>query len=220
MKVTSLNWVDLDTVLLDLDGTLLDLHFDNYFWLQHVPKRWAEMTGGKERDCREYLLKTYDEMRGTLDWYCLDFWSDKLQLDIVALKLEILEKVGLRPDADKFLRFLGDQKKEVILVTNGHRDGMDLKLAETGIEGHFDQIVSSHDYRVPKEEQLFWQRLKQEHAFDNNRTLFIDDNHSVLRSAEIFGIANLVQILQPDLQRPSHEVGDFPAIEHFAEILN
>ncbi len=220
MKITSLDWVNLDTVLLDLDGTLLDLHFDNYFWMTHVPKRWAEITNGTEEECRTYLLKTYEDMRGTLDWYCLDYWSDRLQLDIVALKREVLEKVGLRPDADRFLRFLQGQNKEVILVTNGHRDGMDLKLAKTGITGHFDKIVSSHDYRAPKEQQLFWQRLKEEHAFDNSRALFLDDNQSVLRSAQIFGIGHLVQILQPDLQQPSHEVGDFPAIEHFAEILN
>ncbi|HBT55971.1 MAG TPA: haloacid dehalogenase, partial [Pseudomonas sp.] len=32
-----LNWNAIDTVLLDMDGTLLDLHFDNHFWLEHMP---------------------------------------------------------------------------------------------------------------------------------------------------------------------------------------
>ncbi|MCP4043692.1 MAG: haloacid dehalogenase, partial [Gammaproteobacteria bacterium] len=34
-----INWNSIHTVLLDMDGTLLDLHFDNQFWLEHVPLR-------------------------------------------------------------------------------------------------------------------------------------------------------------------------------------
>ena len=41
----SLPWSDIDTVLLDMDGTLLDLHFDNHFWLEHLPQRYAELHG-------------------------------------------------------------------------------------------------------------------------------------------------------------------------------
>ena len=40
-----LNWNDIDTVLLDMDGTLLDRHFDDHFWLDHVPKRYADRYG-------------------------------------------------------------------------------------------------------------------------------------------------------------------------------
>lgn len=37
-----LDWTAIDTVLLDMDGTLLDLHFDNFFWLEYLPLRYAE----------------------------------------------------------------------------------------------------------------------------------------------------------------------------------
>ena len=39
------DWENIETVLLDMDGTLLDLHFDNHFWLQHVPVCYAEKHG-------------------------------------------------------------------------------------------------------------------------------------------------------------------------------
>lgn len=219
MKVSSIDWNILDTVLLDLDGTLLDLHYDNYFWLEYVPMRWAEQNGRTEEECRQHLHLTYDEIRGTLEWYCLDYWSDRLQLDIVALKKEVQEKVALRPDAENFLLFLSKLGKQVILVTNGHRDGLEIKLSATGIAKQFDHIVSSHDFRVPKEQQPFWQQLQQQHPFDLRRTLLVDDNESVLHSAKTFGIRGLLQILQPDMQQPARLAKDFPAIQHFSEIL-
>ena len=35
------NWNEVHTVLLDMDGTLLDLYFDNYFWQHFVTERYA-----------------------------------------------------------------------------------------------------------------------------------------------------------------------------------
>jgi hypothetical protein len=35
-------WSQIDTVLFDLDGTLLDLAFDRRFWRQRVPEAWAQ----------------------------------------------------------------------------------------------------------------------------------------------------------------------------------
>ena len=40
-----LPWPEIHTVLLDMDGTLLDLRFDNHFWRELVPERYAERHG-------------------------------------------------------------------------------------------------------------------------------------------------------------------------------
>ena len=42
MGVKMIDWQQIDTVFLDMDGTLLDLNFDNHFWLKHVPLRYSE----------------------------------------------------------------------------------------------------------------------------------------------------------------------------------
>lgn len=218
MQIT-IPWQEVDTLLLDLDGTLLDLHYDNYFWLHHLPRRLAELTDQTEDWWRDHLHLSYDQMKGTLDWYCLAYWQDRLQVDIMELKREVVHKVELRPDAERFLQWMKRHNKRLLLVTNGHRWGLDMKLSLTGIDVHFDEIISSHDYRAPKETQEFWQELSRQHRFDPERSLFVDDNESVLQSASQYGIRYLIHILQPDMQQAGNPAAEFPAIHHFAELL-
>ena len=215
----NLNWQDIDTVLLDMDGTLLDLHFDNFFWLQHLPKRYAEHHNLSLNQVSKVLLQQMQDCQGTLNWYCTDFWSQECNLDIVALKREINHLIGERPHALAFLESLGVNGKQRVLVTNAHRDSVDLKFAVTGIEAHLDAIVSSHDYGQPKEEQTFWQQLHKNINFDPTRTLFIDDSESILHAAQQFGIAHLLCIEQPDSQREPRHTTTFSMIRCFSDLL-
>ena len=80
---------DIGYVLLDMDGTLLDKYFDDFFWEQLVPEKYAEkhaMTFGRSK---EELGGKYRFHEGTLNWTDLDFWSRELNLDIPALKEQI-----------------------------------------------------------------------------------------------------------------------------------
>jgi len=36
-RLSSINWSEIDTILLDMDGTLLDLNFDLHFWMEYLP---------------------------------------------------------------------------------------------------------------------------------------------------------------------------------------
>ena len=42
MNRKKLNWQAIDTVILDLDGTLIDLYFDHHFWKNVVPQAYAQ----------------------------------------------------------------------------------------------------------------------------------------------------------------------------------
>ena len=220
MRAFNIDWHNIDTVLLDMDGTLLDLHFDNYFWLEHLPKRYSQQSERDESQVRAELQQHMTARQGTLNWYCTDFWSEELNVDIVHLKREILHLVNERPQVVDFLRVLGEMGKDRILVTNAHRDSVNIKFSVTVIEPLLDRVISSHDYGWPKEDQNFWRALQLNMPFDPARTLFIDDSEPVLLSAEKYGIAHLLCIAQPDSQQPDKLVKRFPVIEAFDQIVN
>jgi len=218
MTPNKINWNDIDTVLLDMDGTLLDLHFDNYFWLEYLPQRYAQTHGVDEAEAKSKLHSYIKAHEGTLAWYCIDFWSDKLDLDIRSLKKEIRHKIQIRPFVMEFLRALKQCNKKLVLITNAHPRTLDIKLEATKIDECLDLIISSHQFQQPKEAQEFWHALQDFESFDPARTLFIDDTVNILNSAKQYGIAHLLCVHQPDSQQ-QRRVSEYPAIEHFDEII-
>jgi len=211
-------WSEIDTVLLDMDGTLLDLHFDTYFWLEHLPLRYAQIHQVGHGETRRWLHERIIAEKGTLNWYCLDYWSRELEVDIVQLKREIADRIAFRPHVKDFLAALKQQHIRTVIVTNAHRDGLNLKIERTSIDQLVDHVISSHDYQLPKEDQGFWQRLQQEEPFEPSRTLLIDDSLPVLEAAQQFGIGHLLAIVQPDSQQPARQIEQFNSIDHFDEL--
>lgn len=213
------NWEEIESVFLDMDGTLLDLRFDNHFWQEFVPHKFAEKHGLTFDDAKTHLVPRFKSKEGTLDWYCLDFWSDELGLDIMALKHELAELISVLPHVSDFLEKLSASSKKVLLVTNAHRGSLDLKMERTGLLTFFDHVVSSHDFRVPKEHPEFWGALQRHERYEKQSTLLIDDSLAVLRSAREFGIAHLVSVSRPDSGRPKREIEEFNAIEDFRGLM-
>ncbi|WP_263081296.1 GMP/IMP nucleotidase [Endozoicomonas sp. Mp262] len=214
-----INWNSIDTVLLDMDGTLLDLHFDNYFWQEYVPLKYAEKHGISLEQSKAELDPRFAQTHGKLQWYCLDYWRKELDLDIVAMKQEIAHLISFRPYADTFLQSIKDAGKEVIMITNAHRDSLSLKLERLSMAHYFDRLISSHDYGYPKENQLFWCRLEEEIGLNKSRALFIDDGVNILDAAKTFGIANLLAIRYPDSQKSAWDTGSYNAVEDYRDLL-
>lgn len=213
-----LDWSGIDTVLLDMDGTLLDLHFDNQFWQVYVPQKFAEQHGLPHAEAHAECFRRYNAKVGTLDWYCVDYWTQQLELDIVQLKHELSHLIAVHPDVIEFLSALKTTGKRVVLVTNAHRKSLNLKMDRTGLALHFDAMHVSHEYGIAKEDPQFWAALAHSEPFDPAGTLLVDDSLPVLRSARQYGIAHLLAILQPDTRQPEKDVGDFAAIRRFSEI--
>ncbi len=213
-----IDWLQIDTVLLDMDGTLLDLHFDNYFWLTHLPERYAQIHKLDFNSAKKTLETQINAKQGSLEWYCLEYWSNTLNVDILQLKTEIKHKIQTRPHTEDFLKRLRGAGKRVVLITNAHRQSVDLKFHVTSLDSLLDIVISSHDYRHPKEKQAFWHALQLSEPFDPKRTLFIDDSLAVLQAAEIYGIHHILGIHQPDSTQ-TRVIKEYPAIHGFNEIM-
>lgn len=216
----ALPWSEIDTVLLDMDGTLLDLHYDNHFWLEHLPQRYAELRGISRAEAEQALHTLFASNAGKLTWYCLDYWSTELQVSLRELKRETAHLIAMRPGADTFLAALRDAGKRVILITNAHRDSLTLKLERIELAPYFERLISSHDYGYAKEHQGFWNALRADTGFDPARSLFIDDTLPILRSAAAFGVTHLLGVREPDSRKGPKNTEEFGAVEHYQELLH
>ena len=213
-----LNWPEIETVFLDMDGTLLDLRYDNHFWLSHVPLRYAEKHNLTLEQSRNQLTPRYQRVAGTMQWYCVDYWTRELGLDIALLKEEVAHLIAVHPHVEEFLMATRRMGKRVTLVTNAHHKSLSLKLRRTRIDAHFDAVICAHDVGVPKEDASFWSKLQRLEAFDPARTLLVDDSLPELRSARGAGIAHLLAVRKPDSGVAEKNTEEFDSIASFAEM--
>jgi 5'-nucleotidase len=212
-------WAEVDSVLLDLDGTLLDLAFDSDFWRQRVPAAWAASRGISPEQARSELLPRFRACEGRLEWYCLDHWSRELGLDIAALKQAHAMRIRWLPGAQAFLRKVRALGKRLMLVTNAHPTALAIKDERTQVISHFDAGFSAHAFGMPKEDAGFWRELARVAHFDAARSLFVDDSLPVLRAARRAGVGRVIAVRRPDssdVPRCQHE---FPAVDGVGELL-
>jgi len=222
----AVDWSAIDTVLLDMDGTLLDLRFDNWFWQELIPRRYADAKGLDLEETRRRLAPRFIDVRGTLQWYCIEYWSRQLELDVGSLKQEALARLSFLPGAREFLSKLKMSGKRVVLVTNAHPATLAIKnegvarLNEgLALSGYFHACYSTHPFDFPKEQAGFWPRLAAEERFQRERTLFVDDSLSVLDAARDFGIGWLRAVRCPDSGLPPQATGEYVGVDGVADLM-
>jgi HAD superfamily hydrolase (TIGR01509 family) len=213
------DWACIDTVLVDMDGTLLDLDFDNVFWREIVPQRYALMRGMSLGEARAELAPRFEAKVGTLEWYCLDHWTRDLGMDLKTLKREHGAHIRFLPGAEEFLASVRARGKRLSIVTNAHRDTFEVKAEHTGIDRLVDSVVSSHDFAAPKESAAFWHALERHAPFDAERTLLIEDSLTVLAAARAYGLRHMLAIRRPDSRQPLRAIAEFTAIDGVFELV-
>jgi putative hydrolase of the HAD superfamily len=213
------DWSAIDTVLLDMDGTLLDLRFDNWFWQELIPSRFAAANGLSEVETQGLLGPKFFEVRGTLQWYCIEYWTRELKLDIGSIKREALARVCFLPGAQEFLVKLKERGKRCVLVTNAHPETLAIKNEQVALTQYFDRCYSTHPFAAPKEDPAFWPRLAAEERFQPQRTLFVDDSLAVLNAARDYGIGWLCAVRRPDSGQPPQHTGEYAAVDRVADLI-
>ena len=213
------SWSGIDTVLLDMDGTLLDKYFDDYFWEEYVPTVFAEVNDLSPEEAHTTLLARYQRVESTLQWTDLDYWSEQLQLDIPELKCRIDHLIQVHPYVIDFLKFTQSIGKDIHLVTNAHSKTLEIKMRKTALGPWFTRIICSEEVGEAKEHPEFWGNLEKMLGFDKERTLLADDTVKVLRSARDSGIRHLIHVARPSSRLPVQFSREFPSITYFKELI-
>jgi putative hydrolase of the HAD superfamily len=189
----------IDCVLLDMDGTLLDKYFDDYFWEHLVPEKYAEKHGVTFGKAKEILLSLYKSHEGTLNWTDIDFWSRELHLDIPALKEQIKHMIEVHPHVEDFLKEMKKHKKRVYMLTNAHYKVLEIKLKKTEIGRYFDRCITSFEIGFPKEMIEFWEKVE--------------------KTAKAFGIKYLLLKTGANSKKKDKSAHEFPVLRDYRELL-
>ncbi|MCL4721984.1 MAG: GMP/IMP nucleotidase [Gammaproteobacteria bacterium] len=213
------NWRHFETILLDMDGTILDLAYDNYFWRELVPRCLARERNVHPDEVTPELYAHFERLQGSIEWYCLDYWTSALSLDLRALKAASSHRVRYLPGAAGFLEVLRASGKRVILVTNAHEETLRIKKGVAGLGRYIDHFVTSHEFGAPKESPAFWSGAQARLAFDPATTLFIDDSVPVLDAACAHGLAGVLAVRRPDTRQPSREIERHTAVEGLGQLI-
>jgi GMP/IMP 5'-nucleotidase len=220
MTSIHLNWNEIDDVLLDMDGTLLDRHFDNFFFEEELPRRYAEMHGLSFEESRDRLMAMYQSVESDLAWTDLHYWTRRVGIDVVAMHKELDHMIGFLPGAEAFLRELQRGGKRITILTNAHSAGVEVKAAKTGLDRRVDRIVDAFEVGYLKMRAEYWPACQRLVGFDPKRSLYVDDDERCLDAASRFGIAEVVHSAKSSSQLPPSPTTGFASIEQLSYLLN
>lgn len=211
---------EIEHVLLDMDGTLLDRYFDDYFWEHLVPERYAEKHKITFGNAREQLFKRYKAHEGTLNWTDIDFWSKELDLDILALKEQIRHLIEVHTHVEDFLRMLRSRKIKTFIVTNAHYKVLDMKLKKTDLGRFLTGAITSFEIGFPKEKIDFWRIAEQRLGFQKEKTMLVDDTLEILKTAKKYGIKFLIYKAKSNSRIKPLPSSEFKTILDFGELMS
>ncbi len=213
------DWDAVDHVLLDMDGTLLDRHFDNVFFEEELPRRYAAKEGLECTDARDRLFAMYRETEGTLNWTDLPYWSRRLGLNVEEMHREFQHMINFLPDAVAFLEQVRARNKRIHVVTNAHHSGVAIKVARTGMDRYVDSIVNAFHVGYLKMRPEYWPACQRLIGFTPARSLYIDDDEACLAAAQGYGIGHVYHRAKSSSQLPPTPSSQFRSILSFEDLI-
>jgi len=186
---------DIECLLIDMDGVILDNAYDNDFWQNQIPEVIANSKGIGFDDAKRLAIQIFNYKKNTKDWYDVDYWSNMLDIDIEAQKRseKSFSRISLYDGVIDTLNVLKNKTK-MILITNAHRKTLNIKLEKYNLTPYFDEMVCAHELHYVKEDIQLWYMLRSKYRLDYEKTLLVEDTINNINVGLSAGISGAIYV--------------------------
>ena len=186
---------DIECLLIDMDGVILDNAYDNDFWQNQIPEVIADSKGIPFDDAKRLAIQIFNYKKNTKDWYDVDYWSNMLDIDIEAQKRseKSFSRISLYDGVIDTLSVLKNKTK-MILITNAHRKTLNIKLEKYNLTPYFDEMVCAHELNYVKEDIQLWYMLRSKYRLDYEKTLLVEDTINNINVGLSAGISGAIYV--------------------------
>ena len=186
---------DIECLLIDMDGVILDNAYDNDFWQNQIPEVIADNKGIAFDDAKRLAIQIFNYKKNTKDWYDVDYWSNMLDIDIEAQKRseKSFSRISLYDGVIDTLSVLKNKTK-TILITNAHRKTLNIKLEKYNLTSYFDEMVCAHELNYVKEDIQLWYMLRSKYRLDYEKTLLVEDTINNINVGLSAGISGAIYV--------------------------
>ena len=186
---------DIECLLIDMDGVILDNAYDNDFWQNQIPEVIADSKGIAFDDAKRLAIQIFNYKKNTKDWYDVDYWSNMLNIDIEAQKRseKSFSRISLYDGVIDTLSVLKNKTK-TILITNAHRKTLNIKLEKYNLTPYFDEMVCAHELNYVKEDIQLWYMLRSKYRLDYEKTLLVEDTINNINVGLSAGISGAIYV--------------------------
>jgi putative hydrolase of the HAD superfamily len=186
---------DIDCMLVDMDGVILDNTYDNNFWQNQIPGVISKNKNISFEDAKRLAVQIFNYKKNTKEWYDVDYWSNMLNVDIEAEKRSSIsfDRIQLYEGVTETLNKLKDNFR-LILITNAHRKTLNIKLEKYDLNPYFENMICAHELHYVKENIQLWYMLKSRFKLDYTKTLLIEDTINNIKVGLSAGISQAVYL--------------------------
>ena len=176
--------------LLDMDEVLIDNSKSDPKIYGEAYKNISENTGRRIGEI-EKEMKSFSIL--SLEYFD---WNTKILKLGGTVKLEDVHKkysdlIKTYSDVKPTIGELRSRNKLVYAVSNGYRIFQEIKLQASSLQKHFDNLFTSDDLGVIKENPMFFQKLLKKIKTNPEEVVLVDDVESCLIAAKNTGIKTI-----------------------------
>lgn len=191
---------NLDLVIFDLDGTLIDSNEIHNFLDIELARSLGEVKSSEEilleRD--EFLKnnKIGDIYLNYCEYLKIKYKSDLSKEEILQARRNLSRKISkdikYKPDADKMIKYLKSQKIKIALGTVSRRETLDIYINENedmkskcNLQEYFDFIVTKDDVKLKKPNPEVYNKIIEKfNISDLSRCVVVEDSLTGVTAAK------------------------------------